>query len=127
MCTRIYQLDPAYYISAPSLAWQACLKKANVKLELLTDVDMLLMIENGIPGGICQSIHRHATASNKYMKNFIENVESSYLQNFDANNLYGSAMSKELSVGEFEWDNPKSYTEDNIKNYDENSDYGAIS
>ena len=127
MCTRIYQLDPAFYISAPSLAWQACLKKANVKLELLTDVDMLLMIENGIPGGICQSIHRHATANNKYMKNFIENVESSYLQNFDANNLYGSAMSKTLSIGEFEWDNPKSYTEDNIKNYDENSDYGAIS
>ena len=127
MCTRIYQLDPAYFISTPSLAWQACLKKTNVKLELLTDVEMLLMIKNGIPGGICQSIHRHATANNKYMKNPNENVESSYLQNFDANNLYGWAMSKKLSIGEFEWDNPKNYTEDNnIKNYDENSDYGAF-
>ena len=52
-CEKVYQLDPAHFASAPGLAMQACLKKTNVKLELLTDEDMLLMVENGIRGGIC--------------------------------------------------------------------------
>ena len=62
---EIYQLDPAHFLSAPGLAWQACLKKANIKLQLLTDYDMLLIFEEGIRGGICQSIHRYADANNK--------------------------------------------------------------
>ena len=48
MCLEIYELDPTYFVSAPGLAWQACLKKTGVKLELLTDYDILLMIEKGI-------------------------------------------------------------------------------
>ena len=44
-CIKVYELDPAHFLSAPRLAWQACLKKTNIKLELLTDVDMLLMVE----------------------------------------------------------------------------------
>ena len=55
MCIEIYGLDPVYFVSAPGLAWQACLKKTGVKLELLTDYDMILMIEKGIRGGICRS------------------------------------------------------------------------
>ena len=51
----------------------------NVKLELLTDYDMLLMVEEGIRGGICHAIHRHAKANNKYMKNYDKNEESSYI------------------------------------------------
>ena len=78
-CTKIYQLDPTHFLSAPGLAWQTCLKKANVKLELLTDINMLLMVEQGIRGGICQAVHRYATANNKYMKNYNRNVMSSYL------------------------------------------------
>ena len=65
-------------MSAPRLAWQACLKKTKVNLEFLTIFDLLLMIEKGIRGGVCQVIHRHAKANNKYMKNYDKNTESSY-------------------------------------------------
>ena len=58
-CIEIYGLDPSYFYSAPGLAWQACLKKTDVKLELLTDYEMLLMVEAGIRGGMCQSTHRY--------------------------------------------------------------------
>ena len=57
MCLKIYYLDPAKFLSAPGLAWQAALKKTEVKLELLIDIDMLLVVENGIRGGICHAIH----------------------------------------------------------------------
>ena len=56
-CIEIYELELAHFLSAPGLAWQACLKKTRVKLELLTDIDMLLIVEKGIRGGICNSIH----------------------------------------------------------------------
>ena len=74
-----------------------------VKLELLTDIDILLMVEKGTKGGICHSIQRHAKANNKYMKNQDKNKESSYLMYLDANNLYGCAMSQKLPVGDFKW------------------------
>ena len=83
-------------------------KKTNIELELLTDYYMLLMIEKGITGGICHSILRYAKANNKYMKNYSNNEESSYIQYLDANNLYGWAMSKTLPVYGFKWtDNNK--------------------
>ena len=86
---------------------------------------MLLMIEEGIRGGMCQSTHRYAKANNKYMKNYDKNIESSYLTYLDANNLYGRAMSQKLPVKEFMWDKYLSeFNEDFIKNYDENSDVG---
>ena len=110
----------------PGLAWQACLKKTNVELELLTDYDMLLMVEEGIRGGICHSIHRYAEANNKYMKNYNNNEESSYIQYLDANNLYGWAMSNKLTVNGFKWIDNKEINEDFIKNYDENNDKGYI-
>ena len=107
----------------PGLAWQACLKKTGVKLELLTDIDMLMMVEKGIRGGICQSTHRYANANNKYMKNYNEKIESSYLMYLDANNLCGWAMSQKLPVSGFKWENDiLSFNENFIKNYDENSD-----
>ena len=78
-CIEIYNLDPARFLSVPGLAWQAFLNKTKVELELLTDVDMLLMVEKGIRGGICHAIHRYAEANNKYMKNYDQNKESSYI------------------------------------------------
>ena len=59
-CIETYELDPVHFLSAPGLAWQACLKKTEVKLELLTDNDMLLMFEKGIRGGMCQVSHHYA-------------------------------------------------------------------
>ena len=64
------------FLSAPGLAWQACLKKTKVKLELLTDIDMLLMVEKGIRAGICRTIYRCAKANNKYMKNCDKDMDS---------------------------------------------------
>ena len=90
-------------VSAPGLAWQACLKRTKVKLELLTDVDMLLMVEKGLRGGICHAICRYAKANNKYMKNYNKYKEVSFLQYLDANNLYGCAMSQKLPVKGFKW------------------------
>ena len=77
-CIEIYELDPAHFLSAPGLAWQACLKKTEVKLELLTDVDMLLMVEKRIRGGICHAIHRYSKANNKIMKNYDKNKEKNH-------------------------------------------------
>ena len=123
MCMKVYELDPAHFLSLPGLAWQACLKKPNVKLELLTDYDMLLMVEEGIRGGICHSIHRYATANNKYMRNYDKNKESSYIQYLDANNLYGWAMSQKLPVNSFKLiKNVTEIDEKFIKNYLEDSD-----
>ena len=123
MCIKVYELDPAHFLSLPGLARQTCLKKANVKLELLTHYDMLLMVEEGIRGRICHSIHRYAKANNKYMKDYDKNKESSYIQYLDANNLYGWAMSQKLPVNGFKWiKNTSKIDEKFIKNYDEDSD-----
>ena len=129
MCVKVYKLDPAHFLSLPGVAWQACLKKTKIELELLTDYDMLLMVEEGIRGGICHSIHRYAKANNKYMKNYNNNEESSYIQYEDANNLYGWAMSKKLPVNGFKWldsDKINEINEEFIKNYNENDNKGYI-
>ena len=101
-------------------------KKTNIKLELLTDYDMLLMVEEEIRGGICHSIHRHAKANNKYMKNYDKKEESSYIQYLDANNLYGWAMSQKLPVNGFKWVKNNEINEEFIKYYNENNDKGYI-
>ena len=126
MCLKEYELDPAHFLSLPGLVWQARLKKTNIELELLTDYDMLLMVEEGIRGGICHSIYRYAKANNKYMKNYNNIEESPFIQYLDTNNLYGWAMSKKLPVNGFKWTDNNVINEDFIKNYDENNDKGYI-
>ena len=101
MRIKVYELDPAHFLSAPRLAGQACLKKTGVKLELLTYVDMLLMVEKGIREGICHPILRYAKANNKYMKDYNKDEEEQFLQYDDANNLYGFAMFQPLPAGGF--------------------------
>ena len=83
---------------------------------------MLLMVEEGIRGGICHSIQRYAKANNKYMKNYDESKESSYIQDLDANNFYGWAMSQKLPVNNFKWVKDTSkINEEFIKSYNENN------
>ena len=125
---EIFELDPPYFVSAPAgLAWQAYLKKKRVKLELITDFDMLLMIEKGIRGGICQATYRCAKANNKDMKNYDKNTESSYIEYLDANNLYGWTLSQTFPVKGFKWVKEKKlskFDKDFIKSYDEDSSTG---
>ena len=123
-CVEIYELGSAHFLSATGLAWQSCLKKTKVKLELLTDIDMLLMVEEGIRGRICQAIHRHPKVNNKYTKNYGKDITSSYLVYLDANNLYGWAISQKLPVNGFIWVGKSRFNERFIKNYNENSDIG---
>ena len=100
-CIEIYELDPAHFLSPPGLACQVCFKKTEVRLELLTDVDMLLTVEEGIRGAICHAIHMYAKANNKYMKDYNKDEEESFLKYLDANNLYGLAMIQPLPVDGF--------------------------
>ena len=101
---KIYGLDPAHYFTAPGLSWDACLKITGVELELLTDLDMLLMWERCIRGGISMISNRYGEANNKYMKGgFNKNKPSKYIMYLDANNLYGCAMIMKLPTHGFKW------------------------
>ena len=126
-CLENYELDPARFVSLPGLAWQACLKKTNVELESLTDYDMLLMVEEGIRGGICHAIQRYGKANNKYMNDYDKKKKPSYIQYLDANNLYGKAMTEKLPVRGFRWmDNISKIDEDFVKVYNKNDNKGYI-
>ena len=104
ICLENYELDPAHYYTAPGLAWDAALKVTDVNLELLSDIDMLLMVEKGIRGGVSMVSNRYGKANNKYMGDkFNSNEPSKYIQYLDANNLYGWAMSKPLPTHGFKW------------------------
>ena len=103
-CLKYYKLDPAHFYTSPGLAWKACFKCTESKLELLTDPDLLLMFERRIRGRITQAVRKYASANNKYMGDrFDPKSESSYLQCLDGNNLYGWAMSQPLPTGGFKW------------------------
>ena len=126
-CLENYELDPARFVSLPGLAWQACLKKTNVELESLTDYDMLLMVEEGIRGGICHAIQRYGKANNKYMNDYDKKKKPSYIQYLDASNLYGKAMTEKLPVRGFRWmDNISKIDEDFVKVYNKNDNKGYI-
>ena len=104
ICIKNYNLDPAHYYSAPGLAW--ALKVTRVELELLSDVDMLLMVEKGIRGGVSMISNRYRKSNNKYMGDkFVASKLSKYITYLDANNLYGWGMSKPLPTHGLEWMN----------------------
>ena len=103
LCLKNYGLDPVYYYTAPGLSWDAMLKDTQINLELISDIDMLLMIEKGIRGGISIISNRYGKANNKYMKDFNNLERAMYLMYLDANNLYGWAMSQKLPIHSFKW------------------------
>ena len=103
VCQKNYDLDPAWYFTSPGLSWDAMLKLTKIRLELFTDIGMLLMIEKGIRGGVAQISKRYAKANNPYMDDFISNQIINYIIYLDANNLYGGGMSKPLPTHGFRW------------------------
>ena len=126
-CNDIYDLDPPHFLTAAELALHSCLKISGVKLELLTNIDTLLIVENGIRGGICQATHRCAKAKKKHVKNYDKIIEPSNLVFLDTKNLYGRAMSQALPVNGFKWVEKEMLSKFNerfIKNYDEYSNKG---
>ena len=104
VCLENYSLDPAWYYTSPGLSWDALLKHSKIKLELLTDPDVLLLFEKGIRGGISMIPNRFGKANNKFMGDtFDPSQPSKFITYLDANNLYGWAMMKPLPVGDFKW------------------------
>ena len=99
-------MDPAWYYTSPGLSWDALLKLSGGKLELLTDVEILLLIEKAIRGGVSMISNRFGKANNKFMgEKFDPSQPSKFITFLDANDLYGWAMMKPLPVGDFEWMN----------------------
>ena len=125
-CMLYYKLNPCHYFSSPGLSWDSMLKMTNIKLELLTDIDMYQFIEKGMRGGISYIANRYSKANNKYMSDFDENEPSKYIMYLDANNLYGWAMSQYLPTGKFKWLTQKQIDETNLAKFNENSDKGLI-
>ena len=81
ICLKIYELNPAKFLAGPGLALQRALKTIIVKLDLLTDTDMLLMLEKRIRGEKCHSIYLYAKSDNKYLKDYDKNKELSVVYN----------------------------------------------
>ena len=100
-----YGLDPFWYYSTSGLAWDALFLTTGQKLELITDQDMYMMIEQGLRGGISMVSRRYAKANNPGMGEgkWIADKLKSYLLYLDANNLYGWAMMQYLPTGGFRW------------------------
>ena len=102
-CLQCYKLDPCHYFTSLGLSWDAMLKMTDIKLELMTDVDMFQFIEKGMRGGVSYTANRYGKANNKYMKKYNEKAPSKYIMYLDANNLYGWAVSQYLPTGNFRW------------------------
>ena len=117
-CLKHYSLSPTYFYTSPGLAWQACLKKVGIELELLTNPHMLLMSGGSIRGGITQAVHHYAEANNKYMGDkFNPKEDSSFLQYLDTNNRYDWVMRQLLPTGGFNWVDLSEFTLDKIDSY----------
>ena len=125
-CLEYYKLDPCHYFTSPGLSWDAMLKMTDIKLELMTDIDMFQFIEKGMRSGISNITHRYGKANNKYMKEYDENAPSKYLMYLDANNLYGWAMSQYLPTGNFKWMSEKKINELDLAKYGDDSKRGLI-
>ena len=126
MCQTYYQLDPAHYYSSPGFAWDAMLKMTGAKLQLLDDIDMVLMIESGMRGGISMISKKHAKANNPLVPGYDSSKPNKWLAYWDMNNLYGVAQSKELPEKEFYWLSEDEIDQLDIMSIADDSDTGFI-
>ena len=125
-CKRNYDFDPAHCYTAPGLSWQAALKMTGVYLELLTDIDQHLFIEAGIRGGVSTICHRYAKANVPGLDGYDESKPTEHLIYWDANNLYGWAMSQYLPAGDFKWLSDEDIAEFNVTSINDEYDAGYI-
>ena len=125
-CLEYYKLDPCHYFTSPGLSWDAMLKMTDIKLELMTDVNMFQFIEKGLRGGISYIANRYGKANNKYMKDYKKDKPSKYIMYLDANNLYGWAMSQYLPTGGFKWLKQNKIDNLDLKKYDKENKKGII-
>ena len=125
-CLQYYKLDPCHYFTSLGLSWDAMLKMTNIKLELMTDVDMFQFIEKGMHGGVSYIANRYGKANNKYMKKYDEKAPSKYIMYLDANNLYGWAMSQYLPTGNFKWMSDKEIKQIDLGKYKADGKKGLI-
>ena len=125
-CIQYYKLDPCHYFTSPGLSWDAMLKMTDIKLELMTDIDMFQFIEKGMRGGISYIANRYGKGNNKCMKTYDEKAPLKYIMYLDANNLYGWAMSKYPPTGGFKWMTEKQINNIDLSKYKEDSDKGLI-
>ena len=123
-CLQYYGLDPAHYFTSPGLSWDAMLKMTNIRLNLISDVDMYQFVEKGMRGGVSYIANRYGEANNKYMKEYDEKAPEKYIMYLDANNLYGWAMSQYLPTGGFKWLDVNDFIL--LDDYTETSDKGLI-
>ena len=125
-CMQYYKLDPCHYFTSPGLSWDATLKMTNIKLELMTDIDMFQFIEKGMHSGVSYIANRYGNANNKYMKEYDEKAPSKYIMYLDANNLYGWTMSQYLPTDNFKWMTDKEISKTNLGKYKADSKEGLI-
>ena len=126
LCLKDYDLDPTYIVSTTSLAFKAMLKMTNVKIDLLTDIDTVLMTEKAVRGSLTQVVRKHGIANNKYLPTNDKTKKSVLLQYLDAKNLYGYAMNQKLPLDGYKWTDVSIFTDDFVKNYDANGDKGYL-
>ena len=125
-CMQYYKLDPCHYFTSPGLSCDAMSKITNIKLELMTDIDMFQFIEKGMRGGVSYIANRYGNANNKYMKEYNEKAPSKHITYLDANNLYGWAMSQYLPTGNLKWMTDKELSKTNLGKYELDSKEGLI-
>ena len=125
-CMQYYKLDPCHYFTSPGLSWDAMLKMTNIKLELMTDIDMFQFIQKGMRGGVSYIANRYGKANNKYMKEYDEKAPSKFVMYLDCNNLYGASMSEFLPTGNFKWMSDKEIKQIDLGKYKADGKNGLI-
>lgn len=125
-CKLNYQLDPAFYLTAPSLSFDAMLFKTGVELELIDNLAIVRMIQSGIRGGVCMCSHRHAKANNKYMSEYDPLKLDTYVVYIDCNNLYGFSMCQSLPLSNFRFLKSEEIDKLDFVNIPDDAEYGYI-